>query len=547
MAAASATRGEVSRAQVEEGIAQGVEFLIGRQEADGHWGWKPGEVPDERFKVGQTALVVLALQHSGSKRPEVQLAIKKGLSYILQQPAETMTYSAGVVEQVLYFDSPTAYPGPVSAYAWMVCGGQKREGPLTGSWGYELPKLPQGWQSKGVGTLQPLPGLQKVLWSDNSNGQFAILALTFAQRAGFQVPRVVWENARAYYTAAQHKDGGWDYFSDQYRATLPENDERRKPPAATMSMTLAGTVSIYLCDEMLADKGHKVCKTPASNESHEAGLKWIGEHWAPRMGMGSYGWYAAERLGLLIGYSEFGGHDWYQQGVEDVIPVVGDMSNSPDWWGSTAKTSFAVLFLSRGRNPIIINKLKREGDWNLHRYDLSHLTDYISGPGQKPCQWRIVTLTAPVDYLLKVPMLWISGHDALAFTAEGKAKLKEYVEKGGTILAEDCCSKKPFDESFRAMLKEFWPDKELTEVPKTHEIYTSYRKVAGAPTLLGLTVGGGEERLGVIYLPKGISCKWEAAGPDSRAMMDMGMDIYLHVDKAFKQMKAEAAEKDKPM
>jgi hypothetical protein len=367
--------------------------------------------------------------------------------------------------------------------------------------------------------------------SDNSNSQFGILGLVYAEKAGYQVPRIIWERARDYYMRVQQEDGGWGYQQDVGKAH--------------MSMTLAGTVSIYLCDEALADKSHKQCKTPPVNKAHEAGLKWIGAHWFGRGGEG-YQWYASERLGILIGYSEFGGHDWYQEGADLLAPKVGQDFDPQNTHGTTVENAFMVLFLARGRHPIIINKLKREGDWNLHRYDIGHLIEYISGPWQIPCQWRIVTLDAKVDFLLKVPILWISGHEALKFTAEEKAKLKEYVEKGGTILGEDCCSKKPFDTSFRDLLKELWPDCSLNDLPKNHAIYTSFRKLESRPNLMGMALEKGQGRLGVIYIPNGISCRWEVGGPGSKSWLDVGACIYLYVEKIGKRMKEEPAGPETP-
>ena len=183
---------------------------------------------------------------------------------------------------------------------------------------------------------------------------------------------------------------------------------------------------MYLIDEALADKRHGQCKTPAPNPSYEAGLRWIAKNF--RGSLYAYDWYACERLGLLTGYSDFGGHDWFQEGASEAIGAIG---TEAAYHGPVANTSFGVLFLARGHNPIIINKLKREGDWNLHRFDISHLIEHISGPWQIPCQWRIVTLDAKMEQLLKAPILWMSGHQALKFTPEEKAKLKEYVEKGG--------------------------------------------------------------------------------------------------------------------
>ena len=522
--------GEISREQVESAIDSGVRALVASQADDGHWPY----TKQSGYSVGHTALAVLALQHARSKRAEAHLAIKKGMSYILQNPPEPRTYTGGLVEQCLYWDSASKHRKLIGAYAWMLCGGQKLVKPSTGSWNYELPSPRENWAVQGLG---PLGSPETWPRTDNSNSQFGILGLVYAQKAGFQIPRIVWERARDYYIRVQHGDGSWDYQSDAFRAAVRQAEPRRRD---SMSMTLAGTVSIYLCDEMLADKSHRQCVARPPNQAHEAGLKWIADHWSSSQG--AYGWYATERLGLLIGYSEFGGHDWYQEGVSDLM--------RRGTGSSVSDTAFSVLFLARGRNPIIINKLKREGDWNLHRYDLKNLIEHISGPWQRPSQWRIVTLDASVDFMLKVPILWISGHDALKFSDGEKQKLKEYVERGGTILGEAGCGKAAFDISFRELLKELWPDTELRALPKTHPIYTSFRKLAQKPLLMGLPLEEGQGRLGVIYIPHGISCKWEVAGPRAQPWLDVGSCIYLYIDQMNRRMalapRAGEAEEPKP-
>ena len=536
LASARLLNADVSRPEIEKAIDTGVDLLISLQAEDGSWAFEPKagkSAKAESWRVGNTALSVLALQHARSKRNDAHMAIKKGLDYILQHPPEPQTYSAGLVMQCLYSDGPKKRLNSkyISAYAWMLCSGQKTSGVVKGSWRYELPSPRPQWQARGLG---PLATPIQPRASDNSNSQFGILGLVYAQKAGFQVPREVWIRARDHYMRSQHDDGGWDYQSDAYRQESPKGPRETSP---TMNMTLAGTVSVYLCDEMLADKRHRQCKAPEPNESHEKGLKWITDHWRPRLN--AYGWYACERLGMLIGYSDFGGHDWYQEGAAQFVGAMNKVGDASLNHGRSANIAFVVLFLSRGRNPIIINKLKREGDWNLHRYDLKNLVDHVSGPWQHPSQWRIITLDASIEQLLKVPILWISGHEALTFDEAQKEKLKEYVDRGGTILGEACCSKKAFDASFRELVKELWPECELTTLPKTHAIYTQFRRVKHKPALMGMALEEGQGRLGVIYLPHGISCRWEVGGAGAKGWLDVGACIYLYVDKIGKRMRTE--------
>jgi hypothetical protein len=195
--------------------------------------------------------------------------------------------------------------------------------------------------------------------------------------------------------------------------------------------------------------------------------------------------------------------------------------------------AFAVLFLSRGLEPVIINKLKRPGtdDWNNDAYDIKHLVEYISERFQVPKQWRLVTLDADVEFLKRTPILYISGHEALKFTDQEKAKLKAYVDGGGTIFGMACCGKKPFDSSFRALVRELWPEKELTPLPRTHAIYVHPRPLAERPSLLGMSMGAdkGLGRLGVIYSPNDLCCRWHTQ-ERAKAVFDVGANITFYVE-----------------
>jgi len=128
-----------------------------------------------------------------------------------------------------------------------------------------------------------------------------------------------------------------------------------------------------------------------------------------------------------------------------------------------------------------------------------------------------------------VPILFINGHEALEFTDEEKTKLKEYVNRGGTIFAMDCCAKKPFDKSFRDLADELWPESKLAARPKTHAIYTNPRPLADRPKLEGITLASGQGRLGVIYLPSDLCCRWHSGGAGANPVFDVGANIYFYV------------------
>ncbi len=107
-------------------------------------------------------------------------------------------------------------------------------------------------------------------------------------------------------------------------------------------------------------------------------------------------------------------------------------------------TCFAILFLYKGRAPILFNKLQdtpggEKWTWNAHRQDIHNLTAYIEKNKEMAIQWQIVSLKGPVEELHDAPVLFISAETAPKFTDEEKKKLREFTDTGGTILLEASC------------------------------------------------------------------------------------------------------------
>ena len=95
-------------------------------------------------------------------------------------------------------------------------------------------------------------------------------------------------------------------------------------------------------------------------------------------------------------------------------------------------------------------------------------------------------LAAVTSELLQSPILYITGHRSPKnrFTAIEKKLLKRYVDNGGFIVAEACCSNPEFDRGFRDLVEEVWPDAQLAELPAEHSIWTSPTSVSPASIYL---------------------------------------------------------------
>jgi hypothetical protein len=477
-------RAEVTAEQVERAIRRGVAFLKSSQAPGGSW---PGE-------PGVTALVSLALVTAGES-PDSP-AVQRAFQFLLQAPeGHHETYTLGLKAMAMA-SAPEKYAQALQAYATRLEQGQIRTPNrfAFGSWTYQAAQ-------NGAG--------------DNSNSQYALLGLHAASEAGARVDPVVFLRALRYWQNAQCRDGSW-----AYKAGQPNN--------GTGSMTCAGVSSLIIAGARLSESRERLvgnliehCGERSVDPGLQAGLDWLGRNFDVRGNINGGGqWayyylYGLERAGRLSGLRYFGRHDWYREGAEELVrlqnPVHGTWQGVGQEGNPLLATSFAVLFLAKGRSPVLINKLKHgpAGDWDNDHDDVANLTAMVSRDWRNLVTWQVVDPShASVEDLLQAPIVYLNGHDAPLLSAESKRSLRRYIENGGLILAEACCSKSAFDRGFRELIREILPEPEydLHPLPPEHPIWRSkYELDPNAHPLWGIEHGC---RTVVIYSPEDLSCYW---------------------------------------
>jgi hypothetical protein len=101
------------------------------------------------------------------------------------------------------------------------------------------------------------------------------------------------------------------------------------------------------------------------------------------------------------------------------------------------------------------------------------------------------------ENLRAYPFLYMTGHGTVRLTPEEIETLRDYLESGGFLCADDCYG---MDVSFRRLVRELFPEKELEELPNSHPIYHVVYDLPGLPKIhehdgkppqgLGITVEG---------------------------------------------------------
>jgi len=112
------------------------------------------------------------------------------------------------------------------------------------------------------------------------------------------------------------------------------------------------------------------------------------------------------------------------------------------------------------------------------------------------------------------PLILMTGHYDFEWSAKEVENLRNYLLKGGTLVASAAAGLKPFDIAFRREIKKLFPDNDLIKLPPSHALFASgwnpIVKVEYTPAALqddpqleypefyGLFV---DERLAVVYTP----------------------------------------------
>jgi Domain of unknown function (DUF4159) len=531
--------GAVTAEQVRKAIDDGKAYLR-REQNKGAWNLK--QIGDASYSGGTVSLALMAMLTCGVNQDD-QAALRDGLdilrsirpkmdgngriaagddSHTYVVSLQTMVYAlAGRAEDQEHIQENVD---------WLLAARVKSDDAKLRGWGYT--------------------GHDRSY--DASNTQYALLALHEAIRAGAKVDRGVMEDIQKFYLENQHTgkdgDGGWSY----------------KPGIPTsMTMTTAGVCGLLITgmdveagrQKLRADGSAENCGVYADNKPVAQGLKWIGERFPASVqtvdeagkrfatlidnGVGFaapfYGFYGIERTGRLTGQRFLQGHDWYRVGCQFLVRT---QQPNGSWAGNgididrypIVATCFALLFLGKGRTPVLMTKLAY-GDsdylgWDNKHSDMRNVSEFAGRElfKKQPMAWQIFdirqreagnpeAIRALTQELLESPIVFFNGHD---FAPRDKEKdlLKEYLANGGFVFAERCCGPQPysagFDKDFRELMHDLYPDAELKPLDPLHPIFSASGKYVSSPADFPLEgIQQGCKTL-VVYCPNAISGYWEA-------------------------------------
>jgi hypothetical protein len=368
---------------------------------------------------------------------------------------------------------------------------------------------------------KPAPGATRSSgpW-DNSNSQYGALGVWAATDAGYSAPSNFWSDVVNHWEAAQTDEGGWGYTGNA---------------GPSLTMTCAGVSILFVARDLsLADAGSNGAAPPLS-DAIERGLTWLDQ--GDRvLGIGGghpgYALYGLERAGLASGYKYFGQHDWY---LELARRCVKEQAADGHWDGgdgARVETAFRLLFLARGRHPILINKLRYDGHWADRPRDALLLSAAASRWLERPLHWQVVGLDRSALEWSDCPVLYISGDQAFNVDDDQLKKLKQYVDAGGMIFTNADNNSDSFN-GFAENLAHQLFGKDLHTLPADHPLFSAAFAMKNPPPLRGVDNGS---RLLMVHSPLELNRYWSPRfeKQDPRSVQTaMNILLYAHGRREF--------------
>lgn len=119
----------------------------------------------------------------------------------------------------------------------------------------------------------------------------------------------------------------------------------------------------------------------------------------------------------------------------------------------------------------------------------------------------------------EIPVLYLTGHEGVELTREIRAKLRAYLQAGGSLICDACCGSEEYLKAWVREMSLLFPHRKAVELPGDHPVFGTVYRIAevgyqvegkgrfkGPPVLLGISIGC---RTAVFLTPYDLSCGWD--------------------------------------
>ncbi len=487
----------ITRKRVLAAISRGIAYLVSHQKPGKFW-----EImtPGEQYWGGPTCLAAYAMLEAGqatgrnSLQPDSR-TMRPILRFVDHlHPACTYVASLQISALTVFPSHRPAVMKAIRRAARYLIDAQHSDGGYTYTW-VNLPAHPD------------LPGS----W-DNSNSQYGALGVWAAGFVGINPKLGYWERCDAHWRKSQNADGGWGY---------------KKNFNSTRAMTAAGLASLFIVDLYMHNGVHL---NPREDTNIRNGLRWLAGHFKTDNNM--YYLYGVERVGLASGNRNIGKINWYRAGARQILK-----KQRPDGvWRNyvlgqptdVVSTSYALLFLARGLNPIVFNKLAYKGAWDARSHDDANLSQWVGNAFEQSLNWQIVKVKSNPLHWLDAPVLLITGHGDPHFTKQDIRHFRTFTDHGGIIFSSADGGSKTFTAAIAKAAAEVTRGRgQLKPLGAKNWIYHVQFQLPQSMGIMGLSNG---VRVIWVHSPHDLGADWQGMNDNGRGKQsfELAANVYFY-------------------
>lgn len=378
---------------------------------------------------------------------------------------------------------------------------------------YTYTKIHSGYMARSSGSVPPGQGAQ-IPW-DNSNSQYGLLGVWSGAESEIPVPLSYWQAVEKHWVSCQATNGQWAYGQG-------------RPASGTISMSCAGVASLFVTHDWLDTPrfGASVGRVPFS-PALKKGLEWFeqGNNSVNiNGGWRGYTIYGVERVGLASGFKFFGEHDWYRELAIEILRAQGADGSWND--GDPVETAYSLLFLSRGRHPILMNKLRFDGFWANSSRDVSNLARYTSHQLERTVNWQVVPLSHPWTDWNDSPIVYLASHERVKMSESEIENLRAFVLAGGMLFTQADGDSPEFNHFAVDLAHRLFPEYEMTDLPANSPIYSVVYKINPRPPLQVVSNGA---RVLMVHSPTDLARAWQLREQKlHKAPFELGVNLFIY-------------------
>jgi hypothetical protein len=471
--------GSLTDEKIGAAITRGIDYLL--QRFDPHTHLLDGAEDRQGIAIGEDILCVSALmqcqQATNDPRLNPHDATMKGLIDAMKgidlNNYSYETYARGLRATALALYNRPEDRGILGADATVLVRGSHN-----GGYTYR----------PGRPVNARMPNFMDQNW-DNSNSQYGLLGVWSAAEVAFEVPEAYWVQVQNHWTTCQNSNGTWSYHTGMGEGTH--------------SMTCAGLASLFVTHDYLdAPKfGVAVGRDPFTPPLSR-GLNWLeaGEN-SIDLNRGGYDLYGLERVGLASGFKFFGDHEWYR---ELAARSLLDQRNAG--WGNVVEAAYHLLFLSRGRHPILMNKVRFDGYWANRPRDVANLARFVGYQLERPLNWQVVPISRDWTDWMDSPILYLSSHKAISISEADYDKIRSFVNNGGLLFMQADGGSEDFSRFAHDAAHKLFPQYEMTLLPANSPLCGTVFKIKPDGNLYMVTNGS---RILMLFANEDLSKSWQ--------------------------------------